>query len=110
MLEELWALNETNKKRLLVVVTIIVMAIIVGVWVSYFNSVIMGASSAPAAQTASAVPKQATTSTIAPAPPVVSHTAPAQQSSPGLWQYIESGASHIVNIFKDQSQYTIQPQ
>ena len=42
MLEELQSLSEAKKKHVIVIATIIIMVIIVGVWVAYFNSIIIG--------------------------------------------------------------------
>jgi flagellar basal body-associated protein FliL len=96
MLEELRSLSEGNKKRILVIATIIIMVIIIGVWVAYFNSIIMG--------TAQQVTTEAPTSSVATAPVV------AQANGPSLWQNIKDGFGSIANVFKKPSQYTIQPQ
>jgi flagellar basal body-associated protein FliL len=57
MLEELQSLSDGSKKRVLVIATVIIMIIIVGVWVAYFNSIIMGTAQqvATEATTTSAV-------------------------------------------------------
>jgi flagellar basal body-associated protein FliL len=102
MLEELQSLSDGNKKRVLVIATIIIMVIIVGVWVAYFNSIIMG--------TAQQAATEATTS-VAVAPTVTTTTpVTAQTNGPSLWQNIENGFGSIANVFKKPSQYTIQPQ
>jgi hypothetical protein len=96
MLEELQSLSETNKKRVLVIATIIIMIIIIGVWVTYFNNIIIGNSSQAASQATS-------TAVAAPAPV-------APPAGPGVWQNIENGLRRFVNIFRKPSQYNIQPQ
>jgi hypothetical protein len=105
MLEELQSLSDGNKKRVLVIATVIIMVIIIGVWVVYFNSIIMG--------TAQPVATEATT-TSAVATPTPTTTAPvpvtAQANGPSLWQNIENGFGSIANVFKKPSQYNIQPQ
>ena len=100
MFEELQSLSETNKMRVLVVGTIIIMVIVVGVWLTYFNSVVLGGAQQTAVQ---APPPAAAASTA------TSATAQAQASGPGIWQYIENGFASFLNIFRNPSQYTIQP-
>jgi flagellar basal body-associated protein FliL len=104
MLEELQSLSDGNKKRVLVIATIIIMVIIIGVWVAYFNSVIMGTAQQTAVET--------TTPSAAVAPAAATATAPvtAQANGPSLWQNIENGFGSIANVFKKPSQYNIQPQ
>jgi hypothetical protein len=99
MLEELQSLSDAKKKHVLVIATIIIMVIIVGVWVAYFNSIIVGTAQQASAEATS-------TDTAAPA----SASAPAQASEPGLWQNIENGFGSIANVFRNPSQYNIQPQ
>jgi hypothetical protein len=106
MLEELQSLSDGNKKRVLVIATVIIMIIIIGVWVIYFNSVIMGTAQPAATEatttSAVAVPISATVTTTAPVA--------AQASGPSLWQNIKNGFGSIANVFKKPSQYTVQPQ
>jgi flagellar basal body-associated protein FliL len=110
MLEELQSMSDRNKKRVLIIATVIIMIIIIGVWVAYFNSVIMGTTqpAATEATTSSAVgaPTQTPTTTAATA------TAPvtAQANGPSLWQNIKDWFGSIANVFKKPSEYTIQPQ
>jgi hypothetical protein len=80
------------------------MVIIIGVWVAYFNSVIMGTAQQTAVET--------TTPSAAVAPAAATATAPvtAQANGPSLWQNIENGFGSIANVFKKPSQYNIQPQ
>lgn len=101
MLEELQSLNDENKKRVIVIGTIIIMVIIVGVWVSYFNNIVVGAAEQAATQATSS-------DQTAPAP--VADSGSAQASGPGVWQNIENGFASIGNIFQKPSQYNIQPQ
>jgi flagellar basal body-associated protein FliL len=105
MFQELQSLSEGNKKRVLVIATIIIMVIIIGVWAAYFNSVVMG--------TAQPVATESPTSSAVVAPaPTATATAPvtAQANGPSLWQNIKDGFGSIANVFKKPSQYTIQPQ
>ncbi len=106
-LEEIQSMSEANKKRVLVVGTIIIMVIVIGVWFSYFNNIIAqgGAQLTAADQTASAA---ATVTPIA-VPATTQATAPAP-SGPTVWQNIEGGFAWIGNIFKRPSNYSIQPQ
>jgi hypothetical protein len=101
MLEELQSLSETKKKQVIVIATIIIMAIIIGVWVAYFNSTIMGSAQQQAAAQAT------TTAPVAVAAPTPT---PAPANGPGLWQNIENAFGSIANIFRKPSQYNIQPQ
>jgi hypothetical protein len=109
MLEELQSLSEINKKRVLVISTIIIMIIIIGIWFSYFNSIMGGAAQQVAIQqTASQATSSAPTS---PAPVVAAPVAvPAQTNGPSLWQDIKNGFSSFANIFRKPSQYDIKPQ
>jgi flagellar basal body-associated protein FliL len=99
MLEELQSLSAGNKKRVLVVTTVILMVIVIGVWAVYFNSVIMGTM-----QPVSTEAAEATTTSTGVAPQV------AQANGPSLWQNIKDGFGSIANVFKKPSQYNIQPQ
>jgi hypothetical protein len=99
MLEELQSLSEVKKKQVLIVATIIIMVIVVGVWMSYFNSIVAGTAQEAATQATSSV-AVATTSVVA----------PTQASGPGLWQDIKNGFGSIANIFSGPSQYKVQPQ
>jgi flagellar basal body-associated protein FliL len=101
MLEELQSLSAASKKRVLVIATIIIMAIVIGVWVVYFNSIIAGTSQQIAVQA---------TSSAAATPAIPTATAAPQASDPGLWQNIKDGFGFIANIFKKPSQYNVQPQ
>ena len=113
MLEELQSLSETNKKRVLVIGTIIIMIIIIGVWVTYFNSIIVGTAQEAAAQATSTVATSTAPVAIAivPTPAAsVSASAPTQASGPSIWQDIKNMFGSIANIFRKPSQYNIQPQ
>jgi zona occludens toxin (predicted ATPase) len=119
MLQELQSLNPEKKKSLLIVATIIIMVIVIGVWLSYFNSILQGPAEQAAAQassTADGTAPAATTSiaiTAATAPAAVPAATPAT-NGPGLWQDIKNGFGNmfrsIANIFQKPSQYNIQPQ
>jgi uncharacterized membrane protein YraQ (UPF0718 family) len=103
MLEELQSLSETNKRRILVIATTIIMIIVIGVWFSYFTNTI----GQVAQQAAPAV--SSTTPSVA-APVVVVTMATTQASGPSLWQNIKNWFGSIANIFQKPSQYNIQPQ
>ena len=106
MLEELQSLSETKKKQVLIIATIIIMAIIIGAWAVYFNSVIQGNEQQPAAQATSTAPALApSAAALTPAPA----SAPAA-SGPSVWQNIESWFGSATNIFRKPSRYNIQPQ
>jgi uncharacterized membrane protein YraQ (UPF0718 family) len=110
MLEELQSLSETNKKRVLIISTTIIMIIIIGVWFSYFSNTIGSVAQQPAAQDT-----DTSSIAVAPAPIVVAPTmapaqTPAQASGPSLWQNIKNWFGGIINIFKKPSQYEIHPQ
>jgi hypothetical protein len=106
MLEELQSLSETNKKRVLVIATTIIMVIVIGIWFSSFSS-LLGAAAGPqaAVQSTSSVD-----SAPAAAPLIAPATAPAQANGPSLWQNIKNGFGGIENIFRKPSQYNITPQ
>lgn len=101
MLEELQSLSENNKKRVLVITTVIIMIIVIGIWISYFNSIIVG--------TAQQVAMRATSS-AAEAPTFTAPAASPQASGPSLWQNIKNGFGFVANIFRQPSQYNVQPQ
>lgn len=103
MLEELQSLSEGDKKRVLIIATIVIMIIIIGVWMVYFNSVIMGTAQQAAAGATTA-------NSAASAPVTATPSVAAQANGPSLWQNIENGFGSIANVFKKPSQYTIQPQ
>jgi hypothetical protein len=108
MLEELQSLSDASKKRVLIIATIIIMVIIIGVWVVYFNSIIAGPSQQATVQATSSVAVATPIAVPATLPTVTS--APAQASGPSLWQNIKNGIGSVANIFKKPSQYNIQPQ
>jgi zona occludens toxin (predicted ATPase) len=107
MLEEIQALSEANKKRVLVFGTVIIMLIVLGVWVAYFNGIIASASQPLTAQSTST---DATDAAAAPVPIAIQPATTPATNGPGLWQNIEDGMASIANIFKRPSQYDIQPQ
>jgi hypothetical protein len=110
MFQELQSLSEANKKRVLVVATIIIMVIVIGVWVSYFNSILLGRAGQNTAQATSATAAATGTAAVPIAiTPTPSTPAPAKASGPGIWQDIENGFAAFANIFRKPSQYTIQP-
>lgn len=116
MLEELRSLNDAKKKQVLIIATTIIMIIIIGVWIAYFNSIIMGTAqeSAASATAAAAAGTPGTTTAPVAAPTPIAAPAPTQQANgPGLWQNIENGFGSVFlsieNIFRKPSHYNIQP-
>ena len=87
---ELQALEEGTKRRVLVVGTIVIMSVVVYLWVGYFGSLIN------------------TPQELAQAPQSAAQT-PAE-SSGNFWQNMEKGAAYIYNAFKGPRQYDIKPQ
>jgi hypothetical protein len=102
MLEELQSLSDVNKKRILIIATIIIMVIVVSIWISYLNSIVAGPAQ-QAAQATSTVASAFATDTL----PTVT---PAQTSGPSIWQNIENWFGSLLSNFGKPSQYTIQPQ
>jgi hypothetical protein len=90
-IEELQSLNDVTKKRVLVISTIVVMAVVITVWFSYFNGILAAAS-----QSAVAADSTSTSATQA-------------ANGPGMWQNIMNGMASIGNVFNSSSQYTVQP-
>jgi hypothetical protein len=112
-LEEIQSLSDGDKKRVLIIGTIVIMAIVIGVWFTYFNTIITGSASPAVAQVTSTDSGTATTSiAITPTTPAQSQSvaSPAAPAGPSLWQRIESGFAWIGNIFKHSSNYAVQPQ
>jgi hypothetical protein len=103
LLEEIQSLNEKNKKRVLVIGTAIIMIIVIGVWITYFNGIIASAGQQSVAD--GSTNAATTQGTVAAAQP----TAPIAHGS-SIWQNVENGMASIGNIFKRPSNYTIQPQ
>jgi hypothetical protein len=97
MLEELRSLSPENKKRVLIVSTIIIMIIVVGLWMLYFNSIVIGSEQQTVAQPVAA-------SVPAPTP-----VAAPQASGPGLWQNMKNWFGGLADILEKPSQYKIQP-
>jgi hypothetical protein len=95
-IEELQSLNDTTKKRVLIISTIVIMAVVITVWFSYFNGILASASQATIADASSTDIAQST------------GTQPANGAS--VWQNIMNGMASIGNVFNSSSQYTVQPQ
>jgi flagellar basal body-associated protein FliL len=106
MVEELQSLSETNKKRVLVIGTIIIMVIVIGVWFAYFNSIIIG-SSQPDEQQANATNASALVPTAI--TPVTTAAVSPQANGPSLWQDVKNGFGWFGSLFSHPSQYKIQP-
>jgi hypothetical protein len=94
----------------LIIATIIIMVIIVGVWVTYFNSIVMGTTQQVATQTTSTDATAPVPIAIAPTLAVSAPAAATQASGAGLWQDIKNGFASVAHIFSNPSQYKIQPQ
>ena len=93
-LEEIQSLDQATKQKVLIIASASIMAIIVFLWMAYFNTLIGGA------------PGIAVVSQMA-APATVS--APSA-SGPSVWQDIAHEFNAIVNFFKSPRQYEIKPQ
>jgi hypothetical protein len=93
-IEELQSLNDATKKRVLIISTIVIMAVVITVWFSYFNGILASAS-----QSALATDTTSTTATVG--------SEPANGAS--VWQNIMNGMASIGNVFNSSSQYTVQP-
>jgi hypothetical protein len=106
-LEELQSMDEGAKKRVLIISTIVIMIIVVGIWLVYFNTIV-GMNSA------GDVSQATTTTPGAIAIAVVPTTTIPAAGGVGLWQNIENGFvsvfRSIANIFSGPSNYKIQPQ
>ena len=106
-LEELQAMSEARKRQVLIISTVVIMALVVGVWLAYFNSVVMGGASGTTDVSAVAGTQASATSTSAPAPAA---TAPVS-AGPSLWARMKEGFASIERMFGGgPSQYSIQPQ
>ena len=105
-IEYLQTLPEPSKKRVLIITTAVIMALVIYFWLSYFNNIIAGANlstmtaenSAPSAE-------------IAPQP----------AGAAGIWQRLGNSMAYIsgafanaehalVGFFESQGQYSVQPQ
>jgi hypothetical protein len=108
-LEELQAMSESRKRQVLIISTVVIMALVVGVWLAYFNSVVMGGASGTTDVSAVAGTQASATSTSAPAPAPAA-TAPVSAGS-SLWARMKEGFASIERMFSGgPSQYSIQPQ
>lgn len=103
MLEELRSLGDARKKQVIIISTIIIMLIVIGIWVTYFNSIIVGSSAQNVDQSSSTVATAPVQIAITPA------TSSAQASGPGLWQDIKNVFGWFGSLFSRPSQYKIQP-
>jgi cytoskeletal protein RodZ len=92
-LEEIQSLSDGTKKRVLVISTVIVMVIVIGVWMSYFNNIVMGTA------------QQATADATS-----TDQAAMSANNGPSFWQRVEGGFSYMGSIFRRSSNYSIQPQ
>ncbi|MDE2019907.1 MAG: hypothetical protein KGJ13_06215 [Patescibacteria group bacterium] len=99
--EELQALDEPTKTKILVISTIIIMAIVIYFWLGYFNSVISGAQTAPMADVSNG--QQTTGNQRATSTP-----------APTVFQSITNGFAAVVQsfegIFRQPKKYEINPQ
>jgi hypothetical protein len=91
-LEEVQAFDESVKRKILVVATVVIMIVVAYVWVGYFNGLVAGSSQQDQ-------------------PPVVAAAqTPSGNSGYNLWQSMTSGMADIVNTFRGPGQYTVTPQ
>jgi hypothetical protein len=94
-LGRLQSLDEPTKKRVLIISTIVIMAIVIYFWLAYFNNLITGIAEQSQA-------------------PVVPQV-PASQApeGPGMWQNIYDGIANVFRGFTDvlraPRQYLIKP-
>ncbi len=93
-LEELQALDESVKRRVLTVATVVVMVVVAYVWVGYFNGLVAGSS-----QEQSAIVAAAQTP-----------TGGAGDGGYNFWQSIKSGWTNMENTVRGPGHYTITPQ
>ncbi len=92
-LAELQALDEPMKRRVLVAASAVMMAIVVYVWIGYFNSIVMGGSVQLADQ--SAMAQSGAAGAAVPAGASAQNTQDAStnppSSAPDFWQMLRSG-------------------
>ncbi len=81
LLRKIQSLDENSKRKVLVVSTVVIMAIVVFVWLAYFNSIVMPVGSGAADTSLATAPSSATTSTAQ------------SPSGPGFWHTIGNGFS-----------------
>ncbi len=98
-LEELQAMSEARKRQVLVISAVIVMAIVVGVWLAYFNGIVMGGAGVRATDVSAPAGGQPSAPAAVPAP-----------AGPSLWTRIKDGLGSLGRMFSAPSQYQIQPQ
>ena len=98
LLEGVRSLNEETKRKVLIVSSVAVMAVVIAIWFVYFNNIIM--APAPAAD----VSGQGTAPTAAAPTPAESPSS----SAPGFWHTVGNDLSGLANIFTGGHEY-IQP-
>jgi hypothetical protein len=97
-LERLRASDEKTKRKIIIIISCICMAIIIYVWFGYFNSLVVGATRPMSVN--------------------IQNTPVPQTSSSGFWDGVENNAgvfyqkisSVFDNFFQGSKQYKIQPQ
>jgi hypothetical protein len=92
-LEEIQAFDESVKRKILVVATVVVMIVVAYAWVGYFNGLVAESSQQQATGTA--------TQTAA---------SGAESGGYNFWQSMKSGMADIVNTFRGPGRYTVTPQ
>jgi hypothetical protein len=102
-IEELQALDEPMKKKILVVATAIIMVIVVYFWLAYFNNLMVGAS-----QTATIAQDQ-TAQPIAGTQPTQGGQAAEPSMWANLWGNVAGALHRLGNILQAPRQYIIQP-
>lgn len=116
LLGYLQALPDPAKKRVLIVATVIIMALVVYFWLAYFNTLIAGVSQGAASVAESAPAGSAPAATSAPSSAAV----PPAATGGGIGEQLRSGMGFIYgefaglahdmgNIFEAPGQYSVQP-
>ncbi len=113
-LAELQSLNEPMKRRVLIAASAVVMALVVFVWVGYFNNIVMSNQSGLADQ--SAIAQSGTVAPAAAAAPVAPATPTSVadlSNAPSFWQTLGGGIASmyhgIISGLKEPRQYDIVP-
>ena len=118
-IEELQALDEPVKRRVLVIAAIVAMFVVVYVWLGYFNNLVTAIPQEQVAQ--NTTQDQATTPSPSTAVPSVGTTGSPVASGPSAWQRMSGGMAYMygavindlrgfASIFGAPGQYTIKPQ
>jgi hypothetical protein len=110
-LEELQALDDRTKQKILIITTIVIMIIVIYFWLAYFNNLVAGVSQSA---TGASIAVTSDTTNVAPAPtassaPVVAAQAPGES----IWQKIGAGFMSVMrgiaSVFQSPRQYIVKP-